>query len=755
MLDTLFIEADTDLSDLSAFKQVEKIYIYKPGLDADKILRSLGLLPALTYLKVYASTTPITAHTLIDFPNLAELDIKFEDIYSSPNQIDLVADIVNALPALKRLNLNTAYQYNKISISAANMIAFDKLDTLTFFSEKWIHDCWFAVALTKHVHLENWDNNRLDLFREKVKGLDLTDLDLQILFALDYQLMAELNRWLPNLIMPLREVRLIKTQYTNFRTWHFRDMKVSYTRDIHEKDVIAVISARTRFDEAVRFLLNKVPVITIDHLFEKKMLLADAYTQEQELDILQKWITGVFDIAYVTYTSKAVHSALAAVMRTHPDRNVRIWARGEFSRIAPKAFFSHARKFGNALLNHFTVDSEKLQQIATHPDIDREIFMLMALTISQSKAHTFKLSFTSCDDLHPAVALFSRFNHWVFSYTKVNIEKVCNRLPYLTTLDLYSISYDHHIPENIGSLSSLEKLHISFHFKEAYKLEKIDRVSLPASIGKLTKLKRLGIYGKSYLPADTLDKLVNLEELILLDVHSTHWQGLQNLTGLKELILRSNNITGFPAGIFHMQQLVKLAISENDLSAMPDRLDVFPALKKIDLRNNKIKEFPYSLFKLELESVEMQHNELTTIAAYPYETRWGYVNLSNNQLSSLQFSKGKMHIVKLDISYNQLRELDPALFSPVMVECNARNNKISSLPEAITIPQFVSFTASDNCLTALPAFLKDVKGGMFYFGNNQITFVHPDIYNKKKGLFSLAGNPIPEEVRQKLHGGYL
>lgn len=758
MFDTLEIDEHTDLSDRLAFMQANEIYVHHHYKDIDKVLRDIGPLPHLELLYIVCSGTPITAAALTAYPNLATLSMYFSSVYPSPDYISVFKEVVEKLPALKKLDFNPDDEDQQIIVTPALMKVFDRLDELNIISEKWVHACWQAIAVTKHVYLEGWDNERLDRFRESVAGLDLTDLDRQILFAMEYQLMAELNRWLPNLIMPLREVKLIKTQHIDRRMSQV-DLNITFTKDLREKDVIGIIGARTGFDQVLQFLVNKIPVVTLDHLSEKMMIRTSAYTTTQELSILQQLIAADYEHAlpaYNVHTSKAVHSALAAIMRTHPERKVRNWARQHFTNMAPKAFFSHVRKYGNYLMNHFVVEDEKLQEIATHPDIDREIFMLMALTISQRRFPQeqpfFQLKDTQCNDLHPGVALFTNFKVWVFINTKVDLANVSKQLTHLTELRLEKCSYDQQLPAEIGTLTSLETLEIYFRPKESSERERETPILFPAAIGNLTALKKLIISCTAQLPADVLGALVNLEELRLIDVRSDHWEGLQYLDNLQELILRNNAIKGFPGGIFNLRKLVTLAISDSDFSDMEDRFERGSALKQLGLQNNKIQQFPYSAGNLSLDYLSLDNNEITHIdaALFPEgEIRWGILQLSANRLTRIQFPTGRMHIQQLYIGHNQLTTLDASLFTPTLRLLLANYNKISQLPEAILIPSFDKFYAVNNALTDLPAFFKRLKGGFFQLDNNRIAVVHPDVYNREGGTLSLGGNPLPKEVKER------
>jgi Leucine-rich repeat (LRR) protein len=769
MPEILIVTAQTDLSDPSAFSQLKKIYVYDPGLDVAKILRKLGPLPSLTRLEVRFSTTLISASSVIDFPNLEVLELSFMHIYPSPEHIRTVSEIVAVLPALKTLILHTINFGGNTFITADMMKIFDRLDYFSFISETWINDCWHAVAVTQHVKLELWDNKHLDQFREKVKGLELIDLDLQILFALEYQLMAQLTRWLPNLLMPLQEVKLIKTEQINGQFTQM-DLQVTLTDDFREEGTIAVIRAGTSWEEALGYLVHKIPVITVDHIFEKKCVNRNHCTEEQELSIIRKFIADDFELVFpdlLIHYSKAVHSALAALRWAHPDGKVRRWANHKLNQMSPAAFFSHVRKYGNTLRGQVLGDDLTLQKIATHPDIDQGIFMLMVLSISQKNFPTEEpvIKFYNANNvqLHPAVALFPQFRNWVFEYSTVNIESVCKYLPHVTVLRLEHLSYDHQIPESISQLSSLKELRIKYNDVSG----DVDPVDIPAFLGKVTSLKKLHISGKLNLPVDALGTLVQLEELVLIGLRVANWHALKYLTKLKELRINDCGLTDIPAGIYNMQLLEKLHLPGNDFSRSKEDLGCLPLLKNVDLSNSKMKTFPYSLTRLDLISLELGGNELTVIAPDKIQNRdivWESLNLSKNQLSRIQlrkkssflFKRKKFHIKHLNISSNQLTELDPSLFSPMMFDLIAEFNKLTVLPEEITIPTFRTFKLKFNRLQALPAFCANIKGGIFYVDNNKINTIHPDVYNKTTtATFYLFDNPVYEEMKQKKGSVYL
>ncbi len=209
-----------------------------------------------------------------------------------------------------------------------------------------------------------------------------------------------------------------------------------------------------------------------------------------------------------------------------------------------------------------------------------------------------------------------------------------------------------HLPPKPGALINLKELEISclenledipVEIGQLKKLEKIIidngngcgmNVSIPASIGDLTNLKVLRLFGaldpgesESSVPATTpkikplpatIAKLQNLEELDLgRNRLQTIPPEISNLKNLKKLGLDYNNLHDIPSFIGELKNLRELSISSNGGIKLPQSLSKLSGLR-ISMGNNYLKlkdqvelrrQFPGATFDFENEYDDDAANE--------------------------------------------------------------------------------------------------------------------------------------------------
>jgi Leucine-rich repeat (LRR) protein len=197
-----------------------------------------------------------------------------------------------------------------------------------------------------------------------------------------------------------------------------------------------------------------------------------------------------------------------------------------------------------------------------------------------------------------------------------------------------------HLPPKLGALINLKELEISCLENledipvEIGQLKKFDNgnaclmnVSIPASIGELTNLKVLRLFGAlgpgeigssvKPLPA-TIAKLQNLEEL---DLGRNHLQTIppeiSNLKNLKKLELDYNDLHNIPSFISDLKNLRDLSISSNHVIKLPKSLSKLSGLR-ISMGNNYLKlkdqvelrrQFPSATFDFVNEYDDVAANE--------------------------------------------------------------------------------------------------------------------------------------------------
>ncbi|MFD1142955.1 leucine-rich repeat domain-containing protein [Larkinella insperata] len=259
------------------------------------------------------------------------------------------------------------------------------------------------------------------------------------------------------------------------------------------------------------------------------------------------------------------------------------------------------------------------------------------------------------------------------------------------------------IPSELGNVRQLTSLTI--HTGRS-------SVSLPASLGDLTKLRELTL---NYLPLNPdqnwtfLGKLTELEILKLAGTNLQTVPDLGQLKKLKEVDLQMNRQLTFGKETLNgLSALEKLNLAECQLRELPSAMTEWKSLKELILNNNPLGELPVQLGSLkQLNVLQATGCQLRKVPGSLGElTQLKSLMLAGNQLDTLGFDFDKLGgITLLTIYSNQLRYLPPSIGRlTALVELDLSNNKLVQLPETIgDLTNLTNLSLQLNPLTALPA----------------------------------------------------
>jgi leucine-rich repeat protein SHOC2 len=256
--------------------------------------------------------------------------------------------------------------------------------------------------------------------------------------------------------------------------------------------------------------------------------------------------------------------------------------------------------------------------------MNRNIITSSLIFISLGIAHA-----ESFDNLTQALASPERVTTLAITKYDLNTKHLSPKLGALTNLKELEISCLENLedlPAEIGQLKKLEKIIIDNG--NGCRMN----VSIPASIGELTHLKVLRLFGaldpeesESSGPAaaskplpSTIAKLQNLEEL---DLGRNHLQTvppeISNLKNLKKLGLDYNNLHDIPSFVGELKNLRELSIRANEGIKLPQSLSKLSGLR-ISMGDNHLKskdemelrrKFPNATFDFENEFDDDAANE--------------------------------------------------------------------------------------------------------------------------------------------------
>ena len=193
----------------------------------------------------------------------------------------------------------------------------------------------------------------------------------------------------------------------------------------------------------------------------------------------------------------------------------------------------------------------------------------------------------------------------------------------VTTLSI--TKYDRamkHLPSQLGTLTNLVELDISCLENledlpsEIGKLEKLEKliidngngcqmnISLPGSIGNLSNLKVLRLYGAlDPTPSDTNEPIPPSSVKTLTGT-------IGNLQNLEELDLGRNRMTSIPSQIASLQKLRRLALDYNEIHELPSFIGSLKNLQELSVCGNGGIKLPKSLCNLNGLKIFIGNNHL-------------------------------------------------------------------------------------------------------------------------------------------------
>jgi hypothetical protein len=168
----------------------------------------------------------------------------------------------------------------------------------------------------------------------------------------------------------------------------------------------------------------------------------------------------------------------------------------------------------------------------------------------------------------------------------------------LESLELACLEELEDLPEEIGRLRKLERLVIDNGNGCAM------NVSLPRSVGQLTNLKVLRLYGALDGREVGLDSARPARSRPLPDT-------LADLQNLEELDLGRNGITSVPPQVASLRRLKKLSLDYNEIRDVPAFVGELKNLEELSLNANGGARLPQSLAGVKGLKVFMGNNRLT------------------------------------------------------------------------------------------------------------------------------------------------
>ncbi len=289
---------------------------------------------------------------------------------------------------------------------------------------------------------------------------------------------------------------------------------------------------------------------------------------------------------------------------------------------------------------------------------------------------------------------------------KIGFEILCENKPInrFTKIELADILI------NYFTILYLKKTYWRLKFKiEKCKIVELNFIfkgltSVPEAIKNLSSLKSLILrYNQILSIPDWIGSLSSLESLNLnINNIKSLPESIGSLSSLKELSLWKNELIFLPESMGSLSSLETLNLRLNQLEALPDFIGNLTSLKELNLHDNKLPAIPYSIGSLSsLEKLNLSWNELKIIPE------------SIGSLSSLK---------ELDLGRNELEKIPDSIGSLTSLQLlNISENKLISIPETIgSLSSLEILNLSRNELIYLPESLKGLTSlKELYLGDNR------------------------------------
>jgi hypothetical protein len=213
---------------------------------------------------------------------------------------------------------------------------------------------------------------------------------------------------------------------------------------------------------------------------------------------------------------------------------------------------------------------------------------------------------------HPGYAdLKELINLRTLSICNCSLNNLSLEFGELNKLETLSLSFNNftNMPQCISKLENLKILAMAYNSLSKipdFNLKNLNSLNLehnsikyiPENFKYLENLKELNLNSNPSIEIKNLPK--NLIKLYISNSNlSLFPQCIIELTNIEEIYIRKNNLNSLPIELERLKKLRKIDLSANDFRIFPDVLTKIIGLTKINICKNSIKEIPRDIYNLE------------------------------------------------------------------------------------------------------------------------------------------------------------
>lgn len=268
------------------------------------------------------------------------------------------------------------------------------------------------------------------------------------------------------------------------------------------------------------------------------------------------------------------------------------------------------------------------------------------------------------------------------------------------------------------------------------RLDQRGYTKVPKSIQRMTNLVSLDLSGNAIEDLGTsLKGLTQLEVLKLNgnQLKNIPLESLSDCTLLKELYLKSNQITGIDTNINQFKYLTKLDVGDNQINSIDAEI-YLPRLKSFKAEHNKLDECPSFLQQ---------------------SPKLGYLNLRANQIPSIEHLANLTKLISLNVGDNPIESIRPILqlSNLEFLIIDWINLSAENWDNFAVNLKWLRVLSAEHCqLTKVPSWIESLKHlEELSLIMNDINQLPAFLYTKKRlKKIWLGYNPVAKEALGKL-----
>ena len=249
------------------------------------------------------------------------------------------------------------------------------------------------------------------------------------------------------------------------------------------------------------------------------------------------------------------------------------------------------------------------------------------------------------------------------------------------------------------------------------------------------ELEKISFSGNNVSDVEVLGNLPNLKNITAINNKIEDISLLRNLEP-QYICLDGNNITNIDV-VSNWDDLISMSFSGNSIENIPD-LSNLEYLDSVNLSNNKIEKITGGSGVL--EELNIDNNNLNSLAGIEQYSNLEILSVSNNQINSLSELETLSNLENLNVNKNQINNVESLSASSNIKYLYMDNNNISSLESLNSLENLIKYSIYNQTISIE---IKEKITG------KKVEIPLPDLY---KQLYDENSSVYHENLQTKILG---